>query len=82
MTHDVEGCPGCRPMAFNLKTNKVLPDDDPLMRALGRGYDRGTAMHRRAWHRVTCLNSRTATDLKLAQELIKLMQDEANKGDA
>jgi hypothetical protein len=76
VTHDVESCPGCRPVMIDLSTGKVVPDNDPRMVTMNRVYDSMTPAHRMAWHRVTCLNSRQPTDVALAQEMLQKFKRE------
>lgn len=72
----MEDCPGCRPVAIKL-TGEPMPDD-AINQAMGRAFDRMPFLHRAAWHRVTCLNSRSMLDLALAREVVAAMQAEVN----
>jgi hypothetical protein len=72
-----DDCPGCRPVAMDPKTGKVLPDDHPLMLRMARVWANKTTREQRvAWHNVTCQNSRHWHDLKLARQFIKAVQED------
>jgi hypothetical protein len=74
-------CPGCRPAMAKVKLDKdgkpfkdkngnfvpdgVVPDTDPMMVAILKVWDKTTLEERRAYHRVTCQNSRDCTDMEI-----------------
>ena len=70
-SHFSDDCPGCRPGMMDTQTGQVLPDDHPLMRHVLEVWSKTTLKERRAWHAVTCQNSRTKEDLKLARRIMK-----------
>jgi hypothetical protein len=72
-----DDCPGCRPVALDPTTGKVLPDDHPLMQRILRAWGQTTREQREAWHRVTCQNSRDERDMKLARQFISAIQQDA-----
>lgn len=72
-----EDCPLCRPAAINLRSGEIVPDDHPMMQAIDRAWAKAGPLHRQAFHRVTCLNSRSTLDLALVRELQQAMQREA-----
>jgi hypothetical protein len=65
-----DNCPGCRPAILDLKTGKVLSDDDPVMAKMLGIWATTTLAQRQAYHRVMCLNSRDAVDLLLVRTVI------------
>lgn len=69
--HEPEGCAGCRPAVFNPETGSV---DEPLTLIAEKIYDAATPETRRAWHRVTCLNSRDLIDVNLAKSMVIALQ--------
>jgi hypothetical protein len=64
--HNPEGCPGCRPVVFDQKTGKV---EEAMTAIAGEVFDAASPDQRKAWHRVTCLNSRDLIDLMLAKKI-------------
>jgi hypothetical protein len=66
--HEVESCPGCRPVVFDPQTGKIV---EHLSAIAGRVFDSATPEQRKAWHRVTCLNSRDLIDVNLARLLVE-----------
>jgi hypothetical protein len=71
--HSPENCPGCRPVVFELGTQKV----NKLLTGLAeKAWGQTTPGQRKAWHRVTCLNSREAADQILAQGVMQLIERE------
>jgi len=57
------------------KLGEPLPDDDPIMIAVNKVWNEETTYNQRvAWHRVTCLNSKTPTDLRIAAKITRKMQ--------
>jgi hypothetical protein len=69
-------CPGCRPAILDVKTGKVLPDEDPLMQKMLGIWQKTTLGEREAYHRVMCLNSRNRTDLFIVNGIIDRLQAE------
>lgn len=69
-----ENCPGCRLVLLDPKTGKKLSDDDPLVRTAQAEFDKLNRLEKEAWHRVTCLNSRTPADLQLLNKLMKTLE--------
>lgn len=69
--HDPENCPGCRPVVFDPNTGAMNED---LTAAAGRVFDKATPEAKRAWHRVTCLNSRDLIDVNLAKGIVDALQ--------
>jgi hypothetical protein len=61
-------CDGCRPVAVDLETGKIQPDDSPIMKSINKVWAQTTLEERQAFHRVTCLNSRDRKDLQIMQE--------------
>lgn len=74
-----EDCPGCRPVALDLQTGKVLSEDHPMMKALTKVWEAEGPLVRAAFHRVTCLSSKSPLDLALAQGYMQRAQAEASK---
>jgi hypothetical protein len=70
-----DNCPGCRPAILDVKTGKVLPDDDPIMARMLTIWANTTLGERRAFHRVMCLNSREPLDLFLVRGLTERLKD-------
>ena len=79
-TKYAEDCPGCRPVAIDMKTGRPLPDDHPMMRTLAAIWQKTGPLHKAAFHRVTCLNNKSMLDLALAREYIQEVEAAA-KGD-
>lgn len=73
--HDVEGCPGCRPVVFDATNGK---QDVRLSLLACEAYDAATASQRKAWHRVTCLSSRDFIDVNLAKQVAAAIEDRIN----
>jgi hypothetical protein len=69
--HDPEKCPGCRPLVFDPKTGER---SQFLTEMAGKVYDAAPPEQRRAWHRVTCLNSRDLRDIDLSSKIIEALQ--------
>ena len=67
-------CPGCRPVLINPETGKVIPDSAPEMQAVLRTWRQTTRDERLVFHRVTCLNSTSATDMQAMHLLMQRMQ--------
>ena len=62
-----EVCRGCSPALLDIKTGRPYPDASPEMQLIDRLWGETTLEERRAWHRVTCQNSRALGDLSLAK---------------
>lgn len=56
-----------------------LDENDPVNRALQDAWDACPVEIRKAFHNVTCLNSRTHEDLTLVQLFMDKVQEEAKK---
>ncbi len=65
-------CRGCGPAIINQKTGEVLPDDDPLMKALLNWWKTIDLKTRESYHRFCCLNSKD-------QEAMEAMMKVHNK---
>ena len=74
-----DNCPGCRPAIVDVKTKKVLPDDDPVMSAMLKVWAKTSLGERRAYHRVMCLNSRDAIDLYIVDGVVSKLKGEIRK---
>ena len=61
-------CPGCRPMMVNVETGQPYADDSAEMTAVNRVWSATTLAERQAWHRFTCLNSRSIVDLQVVKD--------------
>src|SRR5262249_40676022 len=70
-----DDCADCRPAVRNMTTGEVLPDDHPLMQRILAAWAKTTPEQRRAWHAVTCLNSRKLEDMELAQSFVKAIEN-------
>lgn len=64
-----DGCEGCKPVALDVITGRVLPDDDPVMVGVRAVWEATPRDQRAAFHRVCCLSSRDPGDLALVEEL-------------
>jgi hypothetical protein len=71
--HNPEGCPGCRPVVFDPQSGEL---DEEATAAAWRAFDAASTEARKAWHRVTCLNSRDQIDVNLAGSIIKALEKE------
>jgi hypothetical protein len=69
-----DDCPGCRPAIMNVHTKEVMSDTSPEMQAINRIWATTTVEQRAAFHRVTCLNSRSFSDMHLVVPLVKQIQ--------
>lgn len=72
-------CPGCLPAIIDVKTGKVCPDDHPFMRPVIALWNEQDLPTRKAWHAVTCRNSRRPEDLRLVQPFVDKIQAEIAK---
>lgn len=68
-----DDCPGCQPALLDATTGQLLPSDSVEMQAVSRVWTQTTLAEREAFHRFTCLNSRTTEDLRLVQDLQEKM---------
>ena len=57
-------CPGCRPAMMDVKIRRLFADDSVEMTIVNRLWSETTIEERRAWHRVTCQNSRSLVDMQ------------------
>jgi hypothetical protein len=77
-----ENCPGCKPVLIDATTMKPLPKDHPGMVAINRIWDECSLEEKEAFHKVTCLNNRSPSVMKLAVGLMdrfnKLMKHSEN----
>jgi hypothetical protein len=69
--HDPEGCQGCRPVVFDPKTGKI---ERQVTAVAGEIFDAASPDARKAFHRVTCLNSRDPIDITLAKTITKALE--------
>jgi hypothetical protein len=76
MSHEEfdDNCPGCRPAILDVETGQVLPETHPIMMAANRVWANATIEERKAFHNVTCLNSRDRKDLELAYKLTEAIK--------
>ncbi len=72
-----DACTGCRPIVIDLGM-KPLPDDHPTMVAIMAVWEKTDLPTRRAWHAVTCTNSRKPTDMALIRPLVAKMREAMN----
>ncbi len=70
-----ENCPGCRPALLDITTGKTFSDDHPIMIAVNQAWSEMPEEVKRAWHAVTCTNSRKQEDLNLCQRFIARTQE-------
>ncbi len=76
MTRDVfsDDCPGCRPAILDITTGLPLPDESPAMQSVFALWRRTTRKERLVFHRVTCQNSQTPSDLRIFGDLARRIQ--------
>jgi len=65
----ISGCAGCRPALLDLKTNKPLPADDPIMICINATYDTLSESEKEAFHNFCCLNEHTKAGFSVMQKL-------------
>ncbi|MDD3473383.1 MAG: hypothetical protein PHS86_11415 [Syntrophaceae bacterium] len=71
-----DDCPGCKPAILDMKTNRPLPPDDPLMQAVMFMWQNGTTyQERKAYIEVTLHNSRSQSDLILANSVFHKIKE-------
>jgi hypothetical protein len=71
--HDPESCPGCRPIVIDPVSGHP---HRKLTLVAEKSFLAATPEQRKAWHRVTCLNSRDPTDLILAHKIVEGIERE------
>jgi hypothetical protein len=79
-------CPDCRPVIIDPETGKIYGPDSDIMRAVTLVWEEAPINVREAFHRVTCLNSRSPFDLhtmqafsrKISEAMDKLEKQNAN----
>jgi len=67
-------CTGCKPSMMDVETGQVLSDHAPSMKIVFRLWGETTLAERQAWHRVTCLSSRSLVDVQLATDFMDRVQ--------
>jgi len=70
-----DDCPGCRPALFDAQTQRRFGPDTPEMKAVDALWAETTKQEREAFHRVTCQNSRTPGDLRLAGGVVSQIKN-------
>ena len=77
-------CPGCRPALLDVKTEKIMTDDHPIMIAINEIWDHNTSYEeRKAFINVTYHNSRNEEDKALFHKVMdqfKVKLEEMEKG--
>lgn len=68
--HFDDECSGCRPAIVDAKTGKVMAADSPIMQRVDAVWGAASVMEKKAYHRITCLNSRAADDLTRVASLV------------
>lgn len=76
-----ENCAGCRPCVIDLKTGRPMDPDTEIMRAVNSVWEGATIQEKRAFHNVTCNNSKRDEDVEPALELTYRIQKELSKLD-
>jgi hypothetical protein len=64
-----DDCHECRPVILRPGTLKPEPGDSPMMKIVNRVWEETGLPERKAFHSVTCLNSRTSEDLEHVRAL-------------
>lgn len=59
-----------RPVFIDIKSGRVLPPDDPIMKKIDAVWAKTTIEQRRAWFEVTVKNSRDPLSLMLVEGLV------------
>lgn len=73
-------CPGCRPAFIDTQTGKALAADSPTMLTVNAVWDNQTTYaERKAFISVTLHNSRAPDDMRLAQAVMKKIEDGLDK---
>lgn len=65
-----ETCAGCRPVILDAETKKPYPTTHPHMIMAQKEFDKLSRPEKEAWHRFTCLESRSPADLALVKKFI------------
>lgn len=73
-------CAGCKPAMMDVETGKVIPDDAPSMMVVLRVWSTTTLAERQAWHRFTCLSSRTVDDVHVARSFAQRVEEAFAEG--
>ena len=60
-----DGCTGCEPAAMDMKTQTRLPEAHPICIGMAVAWAKTDRKTRKAWHSVTCLDSRRPKDIRL-----------------
>lgn len=70
-----DSCPGCRPALADPNTMEPMSQDNPIMVEANRIWDNETSYEqRKAFIEVTLHNSRQDDEIKLAQEVVQLIE--------
>lgn len=66
-----DDCPGCMPALIDMRTGQPLPADSPEMMSVHAMWRALTTFEeRRAFHQVSCQNSREPEDMALMRTLL------------
>lgn len=68
-------CPGCQPALLDVQTGRPMAADTPHMKAVMKVWAGTFKQEREAFHRVTCQNSRSQSDLRLFHGITSRIQD-------
>lgn len=60
-----DGCTGCEPAGIDTRTGEKLPPEHPASVGMMVAWAQTNRRTRKAWHAVTCLNSRRPGDLRI-----------------
>ena len=69
-----EECPGCLPVLIDTKTGNVFSADHPTMKSIMALWGHADRKTRKAWHAVTCMNSRRGKDMALVRPFVEKIQ--------
>jgi hypothetical protein len=69
-----ENCEGCKPVIIDMQGHR-LPIDSPPVQALRKLFETQPLAVKRAWHAITCRNSRKAKDLKRIEPFQRAMEE-------
>lgn len=61
-------------MMVNMQTKRPYADDSVEMTTVNRLWSETTLDERRAWHRVTCQNSRSLVDVQIAKTFVDRLE--------
>lgn len=64
-----DNCPSCKPVINDLETGKPMGPATPIMQAVERVWKESSFEERKAFHSVTCRNSRKSEDIELFRSL-------------